>query len=154
MISAWRIVKKRQAAAAFTGEGARQFGGRWNLRGTAVVYTSSSLALAALELFVHLGKAQTSIDLVCFQISIPAGVRVEVLPQRRLPADWRVQPVPATTQAIGSRWVSTCASAVLQVPSVLIPSEFNLVLNPAHPDFSKLRITGPKPFGFDDRMWK
>lgn len=154
MIRAWRIVKARHAGDAFSGEGARLAGGRWNHRGTTVVYASDSLALAALELFVHLGKARSALSFVFFRIEIPDNVRVESISVDGLPANWRDQPPPDATKDLGTRWVKAGKSAVLRVPSVLVPVESNHLLNPVHPEFRSIRIGAPEPFAFDPRMGK
>ena len=153
MIVAWRLIKAKRQATAFDGEGARQAGGRWNHQGTAVVYVSGSLALAALEAFVHLMRAASVIPHVTFRVEIPENIVTE-LQQKDLPRNWRSEPPPDITKQIGTDWVAAAASAVLRIPSVIVPVEHNFVLNPVHPDFKKLNISKPEPFSFDPRMWK
>jgi RES domain-containing protein len=150
--AAYRIVKARHAATAFTGEGARLAGGRWNRPGEAAVYTSASLALAAIETFVHLGEAGLHIRFVYFRVEIPETVAIQ--PCRRPPAGWRAEPPAERSMRYGSAWLQAGRTAVLEVPSVIVPSEKNYVLNPGHPDFTRLRIGRPQPFVFDPRMWK
>jgi RES domain-containing protein len=152
--TAWRIVKAKHQVDAFNGEGARLYGGRWNHRGTAVVYLSDSLALAALEQFVHLGKAGSALALVVFEIAIPDRAAIEVLAQKQLPPNWREEPPPDETKELGTQWVRRNAAVALRVPSAIIPHEANYVINPAHADFRKLAIKPPTPFSFDPRMWK
>ncbi len=154
MTPVWRIVKKTQAGEAFTGKGARLYGGRWNNRGAAVVYTADTLALAALEYFVHLGPAMATVELVSFQAEIPKRVAIHNLEESALPSGWRMEPPPAVTRILGSQWAEGKATAVLRVPSALIPTQHNFILNTEHPDFSKIGISGPDPFRFDSRMWK
>jgi len=154
VIRAWRIVKARHAGDVFSGEGARLAGGRWNHRGTTVVYASDSLALAALELFVHLGKARSALSFVFFRIEIPDDVQVESISVDGLSANWRDQPPPDATKNLGTRWFKAGKSAVLRVPSVLVPVESNYLLNPVHPEFLSIRIGAPEPFAFDPRMGK
>lgn len=154
MTTVWRIVKKNQAGEAFSGKGARLFGGRWNLRGAAVVYTADTLSLAALEYFVHLGPAMAGVELVSFRAEIPKRVTIEELAVATLPAGWREEPPPTFTRQLGSDWAAGGATAVLRVPSALIPAEHNFIINPEHPDFPKIKITGPDTFRFDSRMWK
>jgi len=151
VIRAFRIAKARQAARAFDGEGARFAGGRWNLPGDAVVYASSSLALAALETFVHLGDEGRTIRFAYFTVVIPDRVVVERC--TRPPRGWRTEPPSEATMRHGSEWLKSGRAAVLEVPSVLVPGETNLLLNPAHVDFGKLRITRPRAFSFDPRLW-
>ncbi|MBI4702564.1 MAG: RES domain-containing protein [Deltaproteobacteria bacterium] len=154
MITAWRIVKARHAADAFSGEGARLYGGRWNHRGTPVVYLGGSLALAALEYFVHLGAYAAGLRFVALRVEIPRGVRVREVALAALPRLWRAEPPPDETKDLGTRWIRAAATAVLRVPSVIVPAESNYLVNPAHPDFRKLAIGAPEPFAFDPRMWK
>jgi RES domain-containing protein len=150
---AWRIVKASRSRDAFSGEGARRYGGRWNHAGTAVVYLADSPALAALEQFVHLGRAHATLSFVAFPVHIPDEL-IAVFDPRRLPANWRELPAPPETKEIGTGWVVSASSAVLKIPSVLVPVEHNYVLNPAHPDFDRIEIGKPEPFSFDPRMWK
>lgn len=154
MTPVWRIVKKTQQGEAFTGKGARLYGGRWNQRGTAVVYTADSLALAALKYFVHLGPAMAAVALVSFRAEIPPRVAIRTLTADTLPSNWRTEPPPPVTRAMGSDWAGEGKTAVLKVPSALIHTQHNFILNPRHPDFSKIRISEPRPFRFDSRMWK
>jgi RES domain-containing protein len=148
MRQASRIVKARHAATAFDGEGAWLYGGRWNSRGTRVVYTSATLSLAALENLVHLNPP-VPLKYVAFSIKFD-GRLVEKL--TTLPEEWQEEPPPASTQFIGDLWVKQARSAVLELPSVIIPDEANYLLNPAHPDFRKIVIGIPKPFSFDPRL--
>lgn len=154
MKTLWRLVKRRHAAQAFSGGGARLRGGRWNLAGDAVVYVSESLALAALELFVHLTGAGRHIEFVSFRVEVPDDVQIDALSKNDLPPNWRDEPAPEDTQIIGSDWVKRGGSVLLQVPSILIPTEHNFVINPAHADFHRLIAHPAEPFSIDPRMWK
>lgn len=153
-LSLFRLVKAKHAAGAFDGEGARRFGGRWNERGTAVVYLGGTLSLAALETFVHLSVADARLVFVAMEVVVPAGIRIAHLLPDELPDNWRAEPPPTETKALGSRWMRAAETLLLRVPSVIVPREWNYLLNPAHPDSSRLRIRPPEPFGFDERMWK
>lgn len=148
MKRAWRIVKAKHAATAFDGEGARRYGGRWNSAGTSVVYTSGSMALAALESLVHLNPP------VVFQfVAIPIDFDdALVQTPTALPVDWTEEPPPPATKRVGDLWVKEARSAVLELPSVIIPGEPNYLLNPAHPDFKRIVIGKPEPFSFDPRL--
>jgi RES domain-containing protein len=154
VIVAWRLIKARNAATAFDGEGARVEGGRWNPRGVPVVYLSDHPALAALEIFVHLKGAAAKIKFALFRVEIPAEVPVLELAVADLPAGWRNEPPTPGTMAVGEKWVGEGKAAVLKVPSVLVPAAANLVLNPRHPDAPKVRIGPAENFSFDPRMWK
>jgi RES domain-containing protein len=150
-VRAWRIVKAKRAATAFDGEGARLFGGRWNNPGVAVVYTSASQSLAALELLANLEQASLLQRYVAIPVDFDASL-VAVLHERALPEDWAAQPAPSDARAIGDAWVARATSAVLRVPSAVVPAEHNFLLNPAHPGYRKLRIGKPQPFAFDPRI--
>ncbi len=142
----------RKVHAAFDGEGARLYGGRWNRRGTAVVYASESLALAALELLVHAEPALLPDDLVSVAADVPDALGVESVAARELPRDWRRHPAPEALAERGTEWARSGRTAVLAVPSALVPRERNFLLNPAHPDFKKIRPHGPEPFALDARL--
>lgn len=147
----WRLSKERWAGSAFDGEGARRFGGRWNSPGTAVVYASDSRALAALELLVHLPATPPQDPWVFFEISIQRE-HVETLEPGELPAGWNL-PTPTTdTRRLGDRWAREARTPALRVPSVLIPEEWNLLLNPLHPEFQAVVISSPTRFHFDTRL--
>ena len=151
MLRGWRIVKASHAAAAFDGEGARLYGGRWNSPGTALVYTAESEALAALELLVHVRAPQ----LLAAYVSIPADfdeALVESVAVASLPSGWRRYPAPSALQQIGDRWVLEGRSAVLRVPSAVVPRESNFLLNPLHGDFARVALGAPAPFEFDGRL--
>lgn len=149
MPEAWRIIKERRAATAFTGKGAAKLGGRWNSRGVSVVYTSATKSLATLESLVHLNPP-VAFSYVAFPLKFTEAL-VECFPIKNLPADWRTEPPPPSTKAIGDTWVKAARSAVLALPSV-ITGETNYLLNPAHPDFKKITIGKPEPFVFDPRL--
>ena len=154
MIVAWRLVKARHAAIAFNGEGARLEGGRWNPKGVSVVYLSDHPALAALETFVHLKSAAAKIKFMLFRIEIPDEVSVRELSDASLPANWRDEPPTLDTMVIGERWVREGSSAILKVPSILIPAAANFIFNPIHTDAAKVKIDHGEKFSFDPRMWK
>lgn len=154
MTAAWRLVKARHAAIAFNGEGARLEGGRWNPKGVPAVYLADHPALAALETFVHLKSAATKIKFLMFRIEIPDDVAVLELSVASLPAGWRDEPATVETMALGQRWIRKGRSAILKVPSVLIPAASNLILNPLHADAAKVQIGRGENFSFDPRMWK
>jgi RES domain-containing protein len=151
-IKVWRLCRAVHAASAFSGEGARRFGGRWNSRGTPMVYTSSSLALAAIELFVHLEPSQAPIDLVAVSATLPEGEPARTLAPTEIPSDWRSD--PSRPRSLGDEWLRSGASLALRVPSVPIPIEWNVLINPQHPRFSHLQIDPPQPFVFDERMFQ
>jgi RES domain-containing protein len=154
MITAFRVVKEKHASDAFTGEGSRRFGGRWNHKGVAVVYLSDSLSLAALEQFIHLGREGLHIPFVYFAIGIQDHVSVNVVELGSLPEDWRREPPPNSTKDLGTQWVKSKTSALLRVPAVILPIGFNYIADITHPEFRDIKISDPESFTFDSRMWK
>ena len=149
MAEAWRIIKARHAAAAFSGHGAAVFGGRWNSPGVKIVYASATKSLAALENLVHVNP-KVVFEYVCFRLEYDDSF-VEKL--RALPADWTLEPPSPSTQKTGDDWVRSGRTAVLAVPSAIVQSELNFLFNPAHPDFKKIRIGKPEVFTFDPRLF-
>ncbi len=148
----WRIVRERRASTAFDGEGAARSGQRWNSRGVRVVYTAESLALAALEVLVHSNPSELVASFVAVSAEIPEALTRRELRDSDLPPDWRNYPAPPHLRALGDAWAKALESAVLEVPSVVIPSESNFLLNPAHEGFARIRINPPVPFTFDPRL--
>lgn len=154
MISIWRIDKKKNSEITFSGEGSSLYPGRWNPKGVRVVYAAQTLALAALEKFVHLQGVADAISFVSFKIDVPESVKIKHVELSQLPKNWRSVPAPAATQDIGLNWAQKNESAILRVPSMIIPSECDYLINPLHADFNSLKISKPLPFSFDPRMWK
>jgi RES domain-containing protein len=149
----WRICRKIHAAGAFSGEGARLYGGRWNSHGVKMVYSSPSLALAAVETFVHLEPNLRPDDLVSIEAEIPHDIRTERLELSSLPRKW-YELRDESLRTFGDRWVRAGETVALLVPSAAIRGEWNVLLNPEHSDFRKLKIEKPKPFEFDLRMFR
>lgn len=133
----WRLVHARYVAHVFDGEGARLYGGRWNSPGRPAAYTAGSLALAALEVLVHIQsrKALTNYLKVRleFEESLVLTVTVSFLPPH-----WRQGHASPETRAVGDRWLDAGTTPILGVPSVVIPEEWNYVLNPRHPQFDAI----------------
>jgi RES domain-containing protein len=152
-VTAWRLYKPKHAATAFTGQGARRFGGRLNSKGVAVVYTSATLSLAAMELLVHLQSADVLASYAMRSVRFDEGL-VTTLTVADLPRDWNHSPPPPGVQRVGDEWVRSGASAVLRVPSVIVPTENNYLLNPNHPDFAAIQLGVAEPFQFDPRLLK
>lgn len=148
----WRLVTSPFIKGAFTGEGARLAGGRWNPKGIPIVYTASSLALAALEVLVHVDEDLLPTEMAYFAVEIPDVLLIEQVALSDLPSDWRTYPPPESLQDFGAAWFTRRTSAVLTVASAVIPEEHNVLLNPLHPDFSQISWDSPKPFQWDPRL--
>jgi RES domain-containing protein len=153
MTQAWRIVKAKYADTAFDGEGARVYGGRWSSAGTRAVYVAQSLSLATLEILIHLQQTAILTDYVFFTVEFPEAC-LSVLSEVNLPKKWRDFPTPAANQEIGDRWIRSAASLVLRVPSAITVHEANYLINPAHPDFSRLTVSSAMPLDIDPRVLK
>jgi len=151
MPSAWRIVRAARVNSAFTGEGARIYGGRWNSRGTAVIYVSEHESLAALELLVHLTPLPPDDRYLSFRLEWDHKL-TEHVPVKNLPLHWNAEPPDSQTMQIGDEWVRAGKSVALALPSVLSASEMNFLLNPRHPDFKKIKISHPVEYRFDSRL--
>lgn len=149
----WRISKAKYAHSAFSGEGAKLFDARWNLAGAPMVYTSFSLALAAIEFFVHLDPSEAPTGLVFLMAEVPDNLAVERVEVAQLPRDWR-RTENTLLQQLGTDWVRSQRSVALIVPSAAVEGEWNVLLNPIHPDFKKIEISEPRPFRYDARMFK
>ncbi|HEX7961506.1 MAG TPA: RES family NAD+ phosphorylase [Terriglobales bacterium] len=149
----WRICRRAYAAEAATGEGARLFGGRWNSRGLRVVYASTSLALAAIETFVNLEPNLQPPDLVSIEGKIPDGIEPTRLDLNALPVHWQLTRDESLCR-FGDEWIQRRHSVALLVPSAAIRADWNILLNPAHADFSKIKFSEPQPFEFDARMFR
>jgi len=148
---AYRIVKKRHVLTAFSGDGARAYGGRWNFPGIPMVYAAHTRALAALESLAHFGGAERRLTFVTFELEIPDRLAIR-LGASDLPRDWRSEEPGPLTQALGSEWQRHGRSAALVVPSVLVPQECCVLLNPEHPGTGKIMVSYPEAFSFDARL--
>ena len=150
MLSVWRLITARFARTAFSGDGARLYGGRWNRKGTSLVYSAGSQSLAMLEMLVQ--DEPLRARYVMISATIPKGVRIEKVKPEQLPRDWRSMAAREQLQALGTAWAKNSKCAVLAVPSVVIPGESNYLLNPQHDDFSRIRIGKPQAFITDLRL--
>lgn len=146
----YRLTKATYADTVFAGSRGR---GRWHQMGASVVYAADQPATALLETLVHATRADLiRVPYVVFEIGLDEDRHLLRLPQEILPADWQAWPWPASTQEIGTYWFQSQASAVLEVPSAVIPYHRNYLINPSHPDFQELHIEGPTPFPIDVRL--
>ncbi len=148
-----RLTKTKYVASAMTGHGASLEGGRWNEAGTSLVYCSSSLSLATLEVLVHTKRIAKMLPRYSIIEVEVADAAIEQLDLSRLSPTWTTE--EAACVAIGEEWIQSHRSVGLLVPSAVTAGEFNLVLNPAHADFAaKVRWTPPKAAVFDERVFR
>jgi RES domain-containing protein len=147
----WRLTRP-EYAPGMDGIGARRAGGRWNSPGTAIVYTAGSLALAVLEVFVHLPPQMRRPGalpaLMAVRLVLPGSVSLRELS----PADLPDTPAPADFRAIGDAWAASGETAVLAVPSRVVPQERNFLVNPAHPQAARIVVAAVTPFTLDPRL--
>lgn len=152
MLTVWRLITARFAQSAFTGEGARLYGGRCNRKGVPLVYTSRTQSLAMLEMLVQ--DEPLRARYVMIPATLPKNLKIERLTHRQLPTDWRDLGARERLQAIGSGWAKRQSSPVLAVPSVVIPTETNYLLNPLHPAFARIDIGKAEAFVTDLRLMR
>ncbi len=138
----------------FDGEGSFRFGGRWNSRGTRILYTAGSLSLAALEMLVHLNNEEILLSYSFAVAEFDESLILPIEEFRTLPENWSVSPPPLEIQRIGDEWAEAQASVVLKVPTSVLPVEFNYLINVEHPKFSKIQLGEPRAFTFDERLYK
>lgn len=147
----WRICAPRYAETAYSGEGARIHGGRWNSKGWTVVYSSESISLAVLEQLVHVEDPTVLGAFMVVSATVDEG-SVETVEVSSLPDDWRAYPAPSALQEIGDKWISEIRSLGLRVPSVTVKGQWNYLLNPAHPSFVSVEVSEPEPLNLDPRI--
>ena len=147
----YRLTLAKYVDTAFSGEGSRRVGGRWTPAGYPAVYTASSIALTVLETLVHVDSSIMPKHLV-IRVDVPDDINVTSFTANDLPANWRETPAPAVLQQIGRDWLEASETALLQIPSVVVPQENNVIINPLHADFRILKIGKPDSFSIDTRL--
>ncbi len=150
-MTVWRLSLAKYAGDIYSGQGAKLHGGRWSPPGMSVAYSAESRSLALVEVLAGTDDAER-----LFQrewVLVPAEVPAEAIEKpARFPDTWRQYPHSPDTQAFGAAWVQARRSVALRVPSVVVPGEFNFLLNPQHPGFKHVKIGKPEPFSFDPRL--
>ena len=146
----WRIARRRHALDRL-GTGARQDGGRWNRVGTGIIYTGRTIAITALEKFVHLASVVPP-DLVLVRVKLPDGHSAETPRLSDLPRDWDLVPAGPGSMDFGTTWAQEQRSLVLYVPSAVLREETNALLNPGHAEFAAVTMTIERDFSYDPRM--
>jgi RES domain-containing protein len=144
---------KTKFAEQLTGEGAKLHGGRWNVIGLPCIYTSETRALSVLEYAANVGIEEIPASLSITVLTLPEKCWKEFR-EEELPQNWRRVPSPQETKEWGNVHLQQNRYLALKIPSVIIPSEFNFILNPLHADFKKVKIKEITPFGFDRRIKK
>ena len=135
-----------------SGAGARINGGRWNSVGRAALYTSESKSLAILEVLANTPLAILRANFSILTLEITGSFSTDEYTLSDLPAGWNAYPVPVSVTRMGDRWLTAGKTLLLKVPSVIVPSEYNVIVNPMHPDFSKIKITATEKLVIDKRI--
>ena len=146
----FRISRERYARD-LSGTGARIYGGRWNAKGTSLLYTAESRALAAMELAVHTDMNDLFDDLQLVTLSVPGQ---DLLALDPLPSHWNQHPPHPASQRVGEQFVTEGKALILKVPSVVIRGDYNYLINPGHTGFQQIEIVSIEPFQFDQRLIK
>ncbi len=146
-------LSKSKFADDLSGKGAEKSGGRWNSKGTAIVYTSESRALCTTEIAVHTPLGNLPLDYKLISIEIPDSIKIQEINFKDLPAEWKSLPHTHATQEIGDRFVSDGIYPVLKVPSAVVQDEFNYLVNPRHLESQKIKVKAIEPFNFDERLF-
>jgi RES domain-containing protein len=147
----WRIIDRGLVREAFSGQGACDYGGRWNSPGTRMIYCSEHPALAALEKLVHIRDMEQLRQSYAL-ISVDCPQELAETFSERLPRNWAAERARAGLRRIGDRWIASRRSLALIVPSVVLPRSNNILVNPMHSGFVRLQIGRPESFDFDPRL--
>lgn len=137
-----------------SGKGAAIKGGRWNSIGVEMIYTAANRSLAMAEVAVHFTLATVPDDYVMMTIQIPDNISAHKISERELPANWNQFPHPPTTQKIGDSFILSNQHCILWIPSVVTQGDYNILINPAHREFAKIKVIQTEPFPFDHRILK
>jgi RES domain-containing protein len=155
-VSLWRIATDTADYEAhdLTGKGAEITGGRWNRKGVPVVYTSTSIALAALETIVHLDTGELPLNRYLVEVTVPMAVwdsrKIDMA--STVPVGWDARPASMTSHNVGDAWLKGLSTALYQVPSVVVGEEYNVLINPKHSDASKITARKIRPWHYDPRL--
>ncbi|MBN1311068.1 MAG: RES domain-containing protein [Anaerolineae bacterium] len=149
----YRISKERYIKD-LSGEGARIYGGRWNRKGTSVLYTAENRSLATVEYLVHLPIALVPEDTYIAELTIPDHIEYEQVQIKDLPPQWAIYPAPLVLADIGEDWIRKNETLLLKVPSSVVRGEWNVLINPKHRLFNKVKLTDVKAYSFDERLLK
>jgi RES domain-containing protein len=153
MASVWRLTPP-QFARALDGEGSRLAGGRWNSPGRRALYTSSHLSLCVLEVYVHMPlelRAELA-DFEAIRIEVPDSAAKSEISIKQFADLMTTRDPLVACQTIGDDWLARGSDLILQVPSVVVPEDPNLILNPAHPQMDEVFIASTRRFRFDPRL--
>lgn len=149
----YRLTKKKYGTI-LSGKGAAIFGERWNSKGTEIIYTAENRSLAMAEVVVHLTIGMLPSNYEMLTIFIPNSIKIKEIKTKELPENWNIFPHPKATQKIGDEFLLENKFCLLKVPSVVTKGDFNILINPFHADFKKIKVITSEPFPFDRRLFK
>lgn len=154
-VPVWRIAVEAPTYAAndLSGTGAKMTGGRWNSKGTPVVYCATNIALATLETFHYLGTGALPFNRYLVRVDVPDDVWHARQVLDPLPGGWDAIPAGVSARLAGDRWIASGASALLLVPSVIVPDEYNVLVNPQHGDAAGITATTVRRWMYDPRFF-
>ena len=152
-MEAYRLAREK-FADILSGKGAALKGARWNSVGVELIYTASNRSLAMAEIAVHFTLATVPADYMMMTIFIPDEISLLKLNAKDLPAGWNVFPPPSSTQITGDKFVTDNKYCVLQIPSSVTQGDYNILINPNHAEFKKIKIINRDKFPFDKRIFK
>ncbi|MVN23478.1 RES family NAD+ phosphorylase [Mucilaginibacter arboris] len=148
----FRLAKSKYSRD-LSGRGAEKAGGRWNSKGTPILYTAQSIALATTEIAVHVPLGILPKGYVAITYELPEQVTILELKPDEWPADFKSIPHSHSTQVIGDEFIAHKKALILKVPSVVVQGDFNYLINPNHPDLEKVVIIAAEPYEFDERLF-
>ena len=149
----FRLAKKKYADD-LSGVGAELTGGRWNNKGTRIIYTSDSRALCTAEIAVHMPFGLIPKDYYLITLEIPDKISLKQIDSKTLPKNWMDFPYSGITQKLGEDFISKGDSLILKVPSAVVQGDYNYLINPSHKEFEKVRLISKEKFNFDERLFK
>ncbi|HLT33161.1 MAG TPA: RES family NAD+ phosphorylase [Aquaticitalea sp.] len=152
MMRVFRL-SKRKYSGELNGKGAAKSSNRWNSKGTEIIYTAESRALAMAEVAVHLSLATLPTDYVMMEIEISKTIKIKTVDSTTLNRSWNSNPPTTETQKIGDVFIESGKTAVLKVPSAVVKGDFNYLIHPHHSDFKKIKIISISDFPFDNRLF-
>jgi RES domain-containing protein len=154
-IPLWRIAVEAPTYTAddLSGAGAKITGGRWNSVGTPLIYSATNIALATIETVLHIRGGGLPFNRFLVRIDVPDNVWATRIVLDPLPGGWDAVPCGMTSRTTGDTWVASGSSALLLVPSVSVPDEYNVLINPQHPDVAAITATTVKRWIYDPRFF-
>lgn len=147
-------LSREKFASSLSGKGAALKGARWNSVGVEIIYTALNRSLAMAEIAVHFTLATLPGDYMMITIFIPDDISSTKLSSKGLPLNWNMFPYPSTTQATGDKFIADNRYCILQIPSAVTHGDYNILINPKHADFKRIKIVAIEKFPFDKRIFK